>query len=69
MVINAFLLLIFYLIIVNTNSYNNAVVISKKTSKIFKFFVLQIAFFPLKFAVTAFAFSSIISSQVITESS
>ena len=44
-------------------------VINKKTSKIFKFFVLQIAFFSLKFAVTAFAFSSIISSHVITESS
>ena len=43
--------------------------INKKESKIYIFFVLQIAFLSLKFVVTIFVSSLIISSQVITESS
>ena len=44
--------------------------INKKASKIQEFFVLQIAFFSLKFVETIFvSSSSIISSNIITESS
>ena len=50
---------ILYQVTVNTNSINNAVVINKKASKICKFFVLQVAFFSLKFVATVFV-SSII---------
>ena len=44
-------------------------VINKKASKIYKFFVSQIVFFSIKFCVTIFVSSSIISSHVIVESS
>ena len=44
-------------------------VINKNASEIKKFFVLHIALFSLKFVVTAFVSSSIISLHVITESS
>ena len=46
---------------------NNAIVI-KKTSEIWKFFVLQVTFFSLKFVGNVFV-SSIISSHIITVSS
>ena len=44
-------------------------VMNKKASKTYKFFLLQIAFFSLKFVATVVNSSSIILSDVITESS
>ena len=44
---------------------SNAIVLHKKASKIYKFFVLQVAFCSLKVVGAVFV-SSIISSNVIT---
>ena len=44
-------------------------VINKKASKIWNFFVSQIAFLLLKFVGIVFVSAYIISSQIITESS
>ena len=57
----------FYQITVITNSYQYAMVANKKASKIKNFFVLQIAFVSIKFVVTVFVSSSIISLHVIAE--
>ena len=46
----------FYQITVNT-VINNAIVVNIKTSKMYKFFVLQIAFFSLKLVGTVFVTS------------
>ena len=43
----------------------NAIVINKNDSKIYKFCVLQTAFFPLKFVSSSYEF--IISSHIIVE--
>ena len=42
-------------------------IINKKASKIYIFFVLQITFFPLKLFPNVFVFVLIISFQVISE--
>ena len=45
MVTSVFVLLFIYQITVNTNSYNNASVINKKSSEMYNCFVLQVVFF------------------------
>ena len=68
MVTSVFVL--FYILSGNANS--NAKVINKNVSKIYKFCVLQIACFSLKFVGIFFvssSYDSIILSHVITESS
>ena len=60
--------LVFYQVRVILTAIKHAMVISKKASKIYKFFVLQVTFFSLKLVGKVFV-SFIISSHVITESS
>ena len=63
--------LIFYQIIVYTNSYGNAMVINKNTSKLYKFCALQVIHFSLKFVgiVISSSYHSVTSSQIIPEPS